>query len=161
MIDVKRMIAMMNMTYQSIVNEGVLKESQKPKPQFSGDDELTLNIKREGIILTFDRKSQCLININLILIKAEQPNYRFSNNLPNPLKPEMTKEYVYQAMGKPYESKLPIKIMGRMVGGIEHFRLNRDMFGKLSLLLYYTADQSQVKSLVFMNTNDVSWGEQR
>jgi hypothetical protein len=159
MIDVKRMISMIGKTAEDIISVGLLAVNKKPKPRYSGDDELVLDMVREGVFLVFDRKTKKLIRINITLLDADKPKYHFPNELPRPLMSIMTKEYVYQAMGKPYESKLPVEFMGKILGGVEHYRLDRNIFGELSLLLYYATDQTHIRSLTFIYSDEVSWGE--
>jgi hypothetical protein len=159
MIDVKRMISMIGKTVEDLISVGLLAVNKKPKPRYSGDDELVLDMVREGVLLAFDRKTKKLIRISLTLLDIDKPKYHFPNELPRPLIPFMTKEYVYQKMGKPYESKGPIEFMGDILGVVEHYRLDRNIFGEISLLLYYTDDQQSVESLSFMYTDNVLWGE--
>ncbi|HIF9551775.1 TPA: DUF6392 family protein, partial [Photobacterium damselae] len=55
MIDISQMIKMIGQTPSEIIAAGLLAENKKPKPRFSGDDELVLNMIREGVYLAFDR----------------------------------------------------------------------------------------------------------
>lgn len=157
MIDISQMIGMIGKTPSEIISAGLLAENKKPKPRFSGDDELVLDMIREGVFLAFDRTTKELINIELTLLDPNKPKYRFPNELPKPLLPIMTKEYIYQKLGTPYETKKPVEFMGRIWGGVEHYRLDRNTFGELSLLLYYAEDQNHIKSITVLKTHDVYW----
>ncbi|WP_234498039.1 DUF6392 family protein [Vibrio maritimus] len=161
MIEVGRMISMMGCTLEEIIDAGLLKPNQKPKPRHSGDDELILDMIREGVLLSFDRQSKALQRISLTLLDEDKPNYRFPNDLPSPLKPEMTKDYVHESMGEPFESKPSIEFMGKVWGEVEHYFMRRNVFGDLSQLVSYVQGQQMVKSLTYLYTKDVSWGELR
>ncbi|WP_234498007.1 DUF6392 family protein [Vibrio maritimus] len=161
MIEVSRLISMMGATPEKIIEVGLLKANQKPKPRFSGDDELVLDMVREGCFLSFNRKNKCLQRISLTLLNEDKPNYRFPNELPKPLRQEMTKEYVYECMGSPYESKSAAVVMGDIIGGVDHYLMRRDVFGELSQLVYYSPNEKFVESISYMYTKDVSWGELR
>ncbi|HIF9086913.1 TPA: DUF6392 family protein [Photobacterium damselae] len=157
MINVIELILMIDKTIDEITNTGLLNINQKPKPQFSGDDELVLNMIREGVCLVFDRQTTKLKDINLELIYDEKPNYRFPNELPNPLMPIMTKQYIHQAIGVPYESQPAVSILGTMTGGVDHFKFSKNKFRGLSLLVYYAEDQERVSTLLFTKTELVNW----
>ncbi|MHA6609256.1 DUF6392 family protein [Photobacterium damselae] len=159
MIDISQIIRMIGKTPSEIIAAGLLAENKKPKPRFSGDDELVLDMIREGVFLAFDRATKQLIRINLTLLDIDKPKYKFPNELPKPLLSIMTKEYIYQELGSPYETKQPVEFMGRIWGGVEHYRLDRNTFGELSLLLYYAEDQNHIRSITILKTHDVSWGE--
>ncbi|HIF9085941.1 TPA: DUF6392 family protein, partial [Photobacterium damselae] len=159
MIDISQIIRMIGKTPSEIIAAGLLAENKKPKPRFSGDDELVLDMIREGVFLAFDRATKQLIRINLTLLDIDKPKYKFPNELPKPLLSIMTKEYIYQELGSPYETKKPVEFMGKIWGGVEHYRLDRNTFGELSLLLYYAEDQNHIRSITILKTHDVSWGE--
>lgn len=162
MIEVGRMISMMGSTLEEIIDAGLLRSNQKPKPRFSGDDELILDMVREGVLLSFDRENKGLQRISLTLLDEDKPNYRFPNDdLPSPLKPEMTKDYVHESMGEPFESKPSIEFVGKVWGEVEHYRMRRNVFGDLSQLVSYIPGSQMVKSLTYLYTKDVSWGELR
>ncbi|HIF9371236.1 TPA: DUF6392 family protein [Photobacterium damselae] len=159
MIDISQIIRMIGKTPSEIIAASLLAENKKPKPRFSGDDELVLDMIREGVFLAFDRATKQLIRINLTLLDIDKPKYKFPNELPKPLLSIMTKEYIYQELGSPYETKKPVEFMGKIWGGVEHYRLDRNTFGELSLLLYYAEDQNHIRSITILKTHDVSWGE--
>ncbi|HIF9333002.1 TPA: DUF6392 family protein [Photobacterium damselae] len=159
MIDISQIIRMIGKTPSEIIAAGLLAENKKTKPRFSGDDELVLDMIREGVFLAFDRATKQLIRINLTLLDTDKPKYKFPNELPKPLLSIMTKEYIYQELGSPYETKKTVEFMGRIWGGVEHYRLDRNTFGELSLLLYYAEDQNHIRSITILKTHDVSWGE--
>ncbi|HIF9376149.1 TPA: DUF6392 family protein, partial [Photobacterium damselae] len=130
MIDISQIIRMIGKTPSEIIAAGLLAENKKPKPRFSGDDELVLDMIREGVFLAFDRATKQLIRINLTLLDIDKPKYKFPNELPKPLLSIMTKEYIYQELGSPYETKKPVEFMGKIWGGVEHYRLDRNTFGE-------------------------------
>ncbi|HIF9432880.1 TPA: DUF6392 family protein, partial [Photobacterium damselae] len=159
MIDISQMIKMIGKTPSEIIAAGLLAENKKPKPRFSGDDELVLNMIREGVYLAFDRSTKKLITIELTLLDSDKPKYHFPNELPSPFKAHMTRNYIEQTIGQPFEYKPPIVFMGDVIGCVAHYRLDREFFGELSLLVYYTEEQMDVRALTFLYTKDVSWGE--
>ncbi|HIF9461756.1 TPA: DUF6392 family protein, partial [Photobacterium damselae] len=85
MIDISQIIRMIGKTPSEIIAAGLLAENKKPKPRFSGDDELVLDMIREGVFLAFDRATKQLIRINLTLLDIDKPKYKFPNELPKPL----------------------------------------------------------------------------
>ena len=154
-VDVSRMIEMIGETPEAMVDSGVLKNTQKPKPKFSGDDELTLNMIREGVRLVFNRDSKELSHIELTLIDDDKPNYKFPNQLPLQFVRDMDKGFIRNSLGEPVTSKPPISFMGISNGGVDQYHLeNTD--GKVSILVYYSVEK-MVSSLQFTKTNRVNF----
>lgn len=153
-VDVNRMIEMIGETPEAMIKSGVLKSTQKPKPKFSGDDELSLHMVREGVMLVFNRENQNLSNIELKIIDDDKPNYKFPNELPSPFIECMNKEFIRSTLGKPVTSKPPISFAGVSNGGVDQF-YDKGTDDEISILVYYSVDQD-VKYIRFMKTEEVN-----
>ena len=154
-VDVNRMIEMIGETPEAMIKSGVLKSTQKPKPKFSGDDELTLHMIREGVRLVFNRESNELRHVSLTLINNDKPSYKFPNKLPSPLMEDMSKEFIREKLGSPVVSRPPRTFMGISTGGVDQYYHEGTDQG-VSILAYYSVD-NKVKSIKFMKTEEVNF----
>lgn len=147
-LNVMRLIQSIGQPFEQLISMQLLPESKKIKPAFSGDDELHLDMIREGVNLTFDRKTRRLLLVNLQLLIEEKPNYRFPNTLPVPLTMDMNLQWIRQKIGAPVFSNAPRFFVKRYWGRTDQFNLLKSEHGSISMLVRY-AEDDRVSSVGF------------
>ncbi|WP_323970641.1 DUF6392 family protein [Aeromonas hydrophila] len=130
----------------------------KTKPKgYSGEPEITLNMAKEGIFLSFDRTSRKLIEVDLELFKEGSKKYNFPNEIPTPLWENMMKEDVRSTFGEPANSHPPYMIVNRKKGGADHYVFEKGS-KRESMLLSYNLHQ-RVTIVGFKPAEMVQWKE--
>ncbi|MDF2414505.1 DUF6392 family protein [Aeromonas sp. 1HA1] len=155
-VDVKALINSLGMTYEAMMEAELIPYKTKPKGD-SGDPEITLNMAKEGIFLSFDRSSRKLIEVDLELFKEGDNKYRFPNEIPAPLWESMSKADVRATFGEPANSHPPYRIVNRNKGGTDHYILDKGS-KQVSMLLSYDLTQ-RVLIVGFKPTKLVQWKE--
>ncbi|MCC8375175.1 MULTISPECIES: DUF6392 family protein [Photorhabdus] len=153
-IDVEELINSLGKTYQEIFNEGLIPYKTKPIG-FAGDLDISLNMTKEGIYLSFKRVSKVLFAIELTLIDEKKPQYRFPNELSSPLVPMMSRQWVHEHFGSPEKSLPPQKILKRDIGWTELYTL-LDFHIPTSMQINYDLLE-RVKVVAFLPTSEVRW----
>lgn len=136
-------------SFESIQLSGLIPGNRKIKPNFSGDDTLHLDSKREGVYLTFDRKTRKLMGVYLQLLIDEKPNYRFPNTLPMPLIAEMNLQWIRQTLGEPINSQEPRYFLKRWFGREDQYNLLKSEHGAISVCINYDMED-KVISVAFL-----------
>lgn len=124
-VDVKSLINSLGITYEAMMEAELIPYKTKPKG-YSGDPEITLNMAKEGIFLSFDRTSRKLIEVDLELFKEDDKKYNFPNKIPTPLWENMMKEDVRSTLGEPANLHPPYVIVNRKKEGRITTFLKRD-----------------------------------
>ncbi|MBS9437832.1 pyocin immunity protein [Photorhabdus noenieputensis] len=153
-VNVEVLINNLGRTYQEIFNEGLIPYKTKPTG-FAGDPDISLNMTKEGVYLSFKRVSKVLFAIELTLIDEKKPQYRFPNELPSPLVPMMSRQWVHEHFGSPEKSLPPQKILKRDIGWTELYTL-LDFHIPTSMQINYDLLE-RVKVVAFLPTSEVRW----
>ncbi|EQB97825.1 DUF6392 family protein [Photorhabdus temperata] len=153
-INVEALINSLGRTYQEIFDKGLIPYKTKPTG-YPGASFIALNIAKEGMQLAFKRDGKILFAVELFLLDQKRPLYQFPNELPSPLKPLMTREWVHEQFGKPEKALPPRKFLKKDVGWTElytllDFRIPTSMQVDYDLL-------EQVKSIAFLPISEVRW----
>ncbi|MBS9430556.1 DUF6392 family protein [Photorhabdus akhurstii] len=153
-INIEALINSLGKTYQEIFDKGLIPYKTKPSG-FPGDSDISLDMAKEGAFLSFLRENKVLTEITLTLINHRRPNFIFPNELPPPLIPLMSRQWVHEHFGEP-EKSLPLrKRLTREIGWTElytllDFRIPTSMQVDYNLL-------EQVRMVTFLPTSEVRW----
>lgn len=100
-IDVEGLVKKLGCPYQEIYDDGLIPYKKKPYGSVS-DDVASLEMKREGIFLSFfNNPEKNLREVTLTLEDESQTDWLFPNPMPLGLEPVMTQKWVRARLGMP------------------------------------------------------------
>ncbi|HGO9495528.1 TPA: DUF6392 family protein [Aeromonas veronii AMC24] len=155
-VNVKALINNLGQTYEALFEAGYIPYKTKPKGD-SGCTEINLDMAKEGVLLSFDRATRKLVEVDIDLIREENSKYVFPNELPEPLQQHMYRPQVHEEFGQPKNSHPPYQIIKRRYGGVDHYPMKVGE-QRVSMLLYYNLEQV-VTGVAFKPTELVEWKE--
>lgn len=155
-VNVKALINNLGKTYEALFEAGYIPYKTKPKGD-SGSTEISLDMAKEGVFLSFDRETRKLVEVDLDLIREENGKYIFPNELPIPLQQSMYRPQVHEQFGQPKNSHPPYEIVKRRFGGVDHYIMQLGE-QRVSMILYYNLAQV-VTGVAFKPTGLVQWKE--
>ncbi|MBS9431225.1 DUF6392 family protein [Photorhabdus hainanensis] len=152
--NIEALINYLGKSYQEIFDKGLIPYKTKPSG-FPGDEVICLEMAKEGIFLAFYREGKRLKEITLTLLNEKKPLYQFPNELPSPLVPLMSREWIHKQFGKPEKSLPPRKRLKKDIGWTElyiclGFHMPINMQVDYDLL-------EHVKEVTFLPTSEVRW----
>jgi hypothetical protein len=153
-VNVKALINNLGRTYEALFDAGYIPYKTKPKGD-SGSPRIGLDMAREGVYLSFDRKTRKLVEVDIDLIRKEDSKYVFPNELPHPLWDGMYRPLVREKFGMPANNHPPFEVMKRRYGGVDHYIMRNDE-QRISMLLTYNLEQ-MVTVVAFEPTENVQW----
>ncbi|MCW7761578.1 DUF6392 family protein [Photorhabdus luminescens] len=153
-VNIDALINSLGKSYQEIFNKGLIPYKTKPTG-FPGDSDISLDMVKEGIFLSFLRENKILTEITLTLIDHKRPNFIFPNELPSPLILLMSRQWIHEHFGEPEKSLPPRKRLTREIGWTElytllDFRIPTSMQVDYDLL-------ERVRLVTFLPTSEVRW----
>ncbi|MDY4378207.1 DUF6392 family protein [Pectobacterium brasiliense] len=153
-VNVEALIDSLGRTYQEIFDAGLIPYKTKPTG-FSGDPDVSLDMVKEGVYLSFNRSDRVLNEITLTFFDDDKKSWIFPNELNLPLKKHMSRDYVHEFFGVPVKSSPPEIILKRQFGWIELYSLE-GKYLPTSMQINYTLDEV-VKTITFLLTSTVRW----
>ncbi|KMW72157.1 pyocin immunity protein [Photorhabdus luminescens subsp. luminescens] len=153
-VNIEALINCLGKSYQEIFDKGLIPYKTKPTG-FPGDSDISLDMVKEGIFLSFLRENKILTEITLTLIDHKRPNFIFPNELPSPLILLMSRQWIHEHFGEPEKSLPPRKRLTREIGWTElytllDFRIPTSMQVDYDLL-------ERVRLVTFLPTSEVRW----
>ncbi len=135
-------------TYKNLVDKNFLEEVS----EFDEDDIdfKSVYLDDYGLILEFYKSSDILNSVEISNIES------IRNILPEPFKKNMTRNDVIDILGNPIDSRPPRKILTIQTGGVDQFYWLEDK--SISVLAYYHYDSLKLKTVSFLPSDQVSWG---
>lgn len=121
-VNVEALIHSLGKTYQEIFDAGLIPYKTKPTG-YPGDPDLTLDMAKEGVHLTFKREGRQLWSV-ILSIQHDSVSRLFLNELPTPLKHTMSRSWIHETLGEPERSSPPEIIMKRAFGWTDIFTVN-------------------------------------
>nr|AAQ13839.1 immunity protein [Pectobacterium carotovorum subsp. carotovorum] len=111
-VNVEALIDCLGKTYQEIFDAGLIPYKKKPTG-FSGDPDISLDMIKEGIYLSFNRVDKVLNEITLrIPVRKNKLTGIFPNELPAPLRKNMIPWLGAENIGFPEkEPSFPRKVL--------------------------------------------------
>ncbi|KHS90511.1 DUF6392 family protein [Pectobacterium brasiliense] len=153
-VNVEALIDSLGRTYQEIFDAGLIPYKTKPT-DFSGDPDVSLDMVKEGVYLSFNRSDRVLNEITLTFFDDDKKSWIFPNELNLPLKKHMSRDYVHEFFGIPVKTSPPEIILKRQFGWIELYSLE-GKYLPTSMQINYTLDEV-VKTITFLLTSTVRW----
>lgn len=153
-VNVGALISGIGKTYQELFDEGLIPYKTKPTG-YPGDPDLTLDMAKEGVHLTFKREGRQLWSVILSIQHDSVNNWLFPNKLPAPLKDTMSRSWVHGTLGEPERSSPPEVIMKRAFGWTDIFTVSGRHVPMSMQVNYDVADM--VSSVVFLPTIELRW----
>ncbi|GKX63345.1 hypothetical protein SOASR032_19140 [Pragia fontium] len=153
-VNVAALIQSLGKTYREIIDAGLIPYITKPTG-FSGDDVICLDMIKEGVFLSFYREGRIFKEMTLTLLNEKKEKYRFPNELPSPLVPEMNRAWIHNKFGNPDKSQPPQMIMKRQFGWTELYPVVNAQFPTSMQISYDLLER--VKSITFLPTAKVRW----
>ena len=153
-VDVKTLINGFGKTYQELFDSGFIPYKTKPKGD-SGSSVITLDMAKEGVLLTFDKADQKLIEMTLRLIDERNDKYTFPNEMPDPLWLDISKPSVRERFGEPLHSHPPHKIINRVFGGVDYYELSKGAKSVMMLVRYNS--ELKAMTVTFKPAALVNW----
>jgi len=89
-VDVNKLINGLGKSYQELTNDGLITYKSPPTAS-SGDPDLSLDMAKEGLFLSFKREGRILQAIVIKIQNDKVRNWVFPNELPSPLQKEMSR----------------------------------------------------------------------
>lgn len=114
-VNVEALIHSLGKSYNELLNAELI-PYKTPPTGFSGDPDLSLDMAKEGVYLSFQRDGRILKGIILRIQHDKVKDWVFPNELPLGLQKEMSRDWVHTTYGPPLRSVEPKVIMRRAVG---------------------------------------------
>jgi hypothetical protein len=153
-VNIEALMRSLGKPYKAIRDAGII--TYKTPPQGTQcDPSLTLEMKKEGLFLSFDNDAQkTLSEITLELISGRQ-NGIYPNELPTPLKQEMSRQWVHENFGEPDKSIPPEVIFKRSFGWRDRFTVE-DFHIPITMVILFGVDEL-AESVTFLPTAKLRW----
>ncbi len=153
-VNVKALIQSLGKTYQEMIDAKLIPYKTAPTG-FSGDDVICLDMIKEGVFLSFHREGRIFKEMTLTLLNEKNENYRFPNELPPPLVPEMNRTWFHNQFGDPDKSQPPQVIMKRQFGWTELYPVMNACIPTSMQIKYDLLER--VKTITYLPTESVRW----
>ncbi|PLR31803.1 DUF6392 family protein [Chimaeribacter arupi] len=153
-ININALINGIGKTYQELFDQGLIPYKTKPTG-YPGDPDMSLDMAKEGVHLTFKRDGRHLWSVILILQHDNSDSWVFPNELPEPLKSSMSRTWVHNTLGAPERSSPPEVIMKRALGWTDIFTI-KERHIPMSMQVNYDV-MDWVSSVVFLPTSELRW----
>lgn len=118
-INITKLVGSFGLTYKQLLDGNIINYKTPPKGKQS-DESLALDMKKEGVFLSFDNTvspGQLLKEITLTLLDNNK-EWLFPNELPFGLQKEMSRKWVHEHFGEPEKSIPPMVIMNKKWDGM-------------------------------------------
>jgi len=153
-VNVEALIHSFGKSYNDLL-EAKLVPYKTPPTGFSGDPDLSLEMAKEGVYLSFRRDGRILQEITLHILRPEIKNWYFPNVLPFGLQKDMSRQWVHENIGIPLRSSPPKVVMRRALGWADLFNVSEG-YASISMQIDYDISD-KVKSVTFMPTSELRW----
>jgi len=153
-VNVEALINCLGKTYKEVLDAGLIPYKTSPTG-FSGDPDLSLDMAKEGVHLSFRRNERTLQEITIKIQNDNIKNWVFPNSLPMGLQKKMSRQWIHENIGVPLRSSPPKVIMKRALGWADLFDAKGTNIPVSMQIDYDIADN--VKSVTFMPTSELRW----
>ena len=156
-MNVEEIIKKIGRPYQEIFEQGLIPYKKSPRSPI-GEDEATLDLKREGVFLVFiNDDKKILTDVELTLEDSAKTDWLFPSSMPFNLELVMTQQWVRERFGLPMIYNDAEKMMSVYLGVKEvyilpvpnqyvaaMFTYNKDLFVK-SVCFYSLEKANKIK----------------
>ncbi|WKZ94714.1 DUF6392 family protein (plasmid) [Chimaeribacter arupi] len=153
-VNVDALINSLGKSYNDML-EAELIPYKTPPTGFSGDPEISLDMAKEGVYLSFKRDGRILQTVILSIQHDKVSNWVFPNDLPSPLQKIMSRPWVHEHIGKPLRSVPPKVIMRRAFGWMDLYEA-KGWAIPISMQISYDV-MDNVRAVAFMPTAELRW----
>jgi hypothetical protein len=153
-VNINALINSLGKTYKEILDAELIQYKTPPTGD-SGDPDISLDMAKEGVYLSFKRDGRTLQELTLSILRPEIKNWVFPNELPLDLQKDMTRSWIHEKFGEPTKTAEPRVVMKRRFGRIDLYGINSFQI-PLSMRFDYDLDE-KVKEVTFLPTANVRW----
>lgn len=153
-VDVEALIHCLGKSYKDLLNADLI-SYKTPPTGASGDPEISLDMAKEGIYLSFKREGRILQAVILRIQHDKMSNWVFPNELPSPLRKNMSRQWVHEHIGVPLRSVPPKIILKRAFGWSDLYEAKGLTMPTSMQISYDVMDNA--RSVAFMLTSDLRW----
>ena len=153
-VNIDALISCLGKTYQELIDNKLIGYKSPPTAS-SGDPDLSLDMAKEGIFLSFKRDGRILQAIVVKIQNDKVKPWIFPNELPERLQRVMSREWVHDNIGEPLRSSPPKVVMRRAFGWTDLYEARNRPTPTMMQISYDTADQ--VRAVTFLPTSDLRW----
>lgn len=153
-VNVEALLRSLGKSYKEILDAGLVPYKTKPSAS-SGDPDLSLEMAKEGIHLSFKREGQIFQEMTLRIQYEKVKNWTFPNELPTPFQKSMSRQWVHENFGEPENSIPPRIIMMQEIGWIERFAVV-DFHIPITMQIRYDMAE-MVAAVTFLPTSELRW----
>ncbi|EKT61710.1 DUF6392 family protein [Providencia burhodogranariea] len=149
-VNIEALVQRLGNTYDELYKDGLIPYKTKPQGN-SGDDVVTLDMKKESVFLSFDNPSKKLREVTMTVIPDDMQNqWKFPNELPFGLVQVMTERWLQEHCGIPLVSEPEQTVMGINFGKIDIFSITiPDTDKRIALSMRYGYKKVNVKRVAF------------
>ncbi|EOX4387912.1 DUF6392 family protein [Citrobacter freundii] len=153
-VNIEALINNLGKSYNDLINAKLI-PYKSPPTGFSGDTDLSLDMKNEGVYLSFQREGRILQEITLNILRPDIKKWVFPNNLPFGLEKKMSRQWVHQNIAPPLRSTPPKMVMKRALGWADLFDIKNTNI-PVNMQIDYDMEEN-VTSITFMPTSELRW----
>ncbi|CNI60342.1 DUF6392 family protein [Yersinia pekkanenii] len=153
-VNVEALIHSLGKSYKDLL-DAELVPYKTPPTGFSGDSEISLDMAKEGVYLSFKRDGRILQTVILRIQHDKVSNWVFPNELPSPLQKNMSRQWVHEHIGVPLRSVPPKVIMKRAFGWSDLYEAKGAAVPTSMQISYDVMDN--VRSVAFIPTSELRW----
>lgn len=153
-VNVDKLINSLGNNYSELIERKLITYKSPPTAS-SGDPDLSLDMAKEGLFLSFKREGRILQAIVLKIQNDKFKDWEFPNELPSPLRKSMSRQWVHENIGEPLRSSPPKVIMRRAFGWTDLYEAT-GRTNPTSMQISYDVEDN-VRSITFMPTSELRW----
>lgn len=153
-VNINELISSLGKSYLELIDNGLITYKSPPTAS-SGDPDLSLDMAKEGLFLSFKRDGRVLQAIVLKIQNDKVRDWVFPNDLPVPLQPKMSRQWGHEHVGEPLRSIPPQVIMRRAFGWTDLYEARGRSIPTSMQISYDVTDN--VRSITFMPTSELRW----
>lgn len=153
-VNVNALIKHIGKSYKEICEAKLIPYSTGPKGH-SGSPTISLEMVKEGVVLSFLRENRTLKEITLYIQRDGINNWTFPNDLPQPLQHEMSRDWIMATFGQPSGSVAPRKVLRHSLGWVDKYQLS-DTYIPVTMQIDYDLS-GFVKEVSYIITSEMRW----
>ena len=153
-VNVEALVRSLDKPYQAIRDAEIITYKTPPKGT-QCDLFLTLDMKKEGIYLSFENSPEKILSEITLQLASGRKNGVYPNELFPPLKPDMSREWAHETFGVPDKSIPPKVIFKRSFGWRDCFSIER-LHIPVTMVILYGPDEIS-ESVTFLSTSRLRW----
>lgn len=153
-VNINELISSLGKSYLELTDSGLITYKSPPTAS-SGDPDLSLDMAKEGLFLSFKRDGRVLQAIVLKIQNDKVKDWVFPNTLPAPLQQKMSRQWVHEHIGEPLRSIPPQVVMRRAFGWTDLYEAKNCAIPTAMQISYDVMES--VRSVTFMPTAELRW----